>query len=542
MGTEDRERLNSWKAIANHLGCSVRTARRWEKDEDLPVHRHMHRSQGRVYGIRCELDRWRENRRSGPGSPAASPADPGGRGLGMVVLPFAFIGPDANEAYLADGFTEEIIGHLSGLGDLRVISRTSSMALKNRDHDARSLGRQLGVRYLLEGAVRCAPDRVRVNVSLIDAKRDERTWTDKLDGAPDDIFGLQERIARSVARALEVRLSPVEDRRLSRRATDDVQAWRFAQQARISSLRWRKDAIDHAIALLNRGLARDPDSIELLAQLGKSWLQYREAGIDPGPEPLAQARACARRMAAIEPLAQQGLQLEAWIHYAEGDIERAVARLKKALERDPAGPDNLNLLANCYLIAGRISQARPLIDQLLDVDPLTPLNRCMPGWASVLEGDLEAGIAPYREMYEMDPGNPMGRLFYLWVLVLNDRRDEALALYDGFSNEALQSAAGRVASLFAGSLRNAGAPLKAADPVSPEQCNSDVFPRLLAEAHALSGNNAGAVRWLAEAVRHGFINYPFLARHNPMFHDLRGDPDFQALLEDVRRRWEAFDG
>jgi TolB-like protein len=458
------------------------------------------------------------------------------------VLPFVFIGPEAKDAYLADGFTEEIMSDLAGLNKLRVISRTSSMALRDSGENAVTLGKRLGVNYLLEGAVRSGPEKLRVSVSLIDANRDRRIWGEKLDGAPDAIFDMQEEIARAVVKALKIQLSPVEDRQLSERAINDLEAWRYAQQARQACLRWRKDAIDHSIALLNRGLALVGDNIELLASLGRAWLQYREAGIDAGPGPLEQAEACSFRIEAIDPGTISGLQLKAWILYSRGDIKKAVTTLRAALEKDPGNADTLNLLSNCYLIAGRVSQARPLIDQLLGVDPLTPLSQCMPGWASVLDGDPEAALTPYRRMFEMDPGNPMGRLFYLWVLVLNGRTDEALMLNGGFAEESRHSLPGEIAALYARALENSGAQdFSPEDPVTPEQCTSDVFPRLLAHVHALSGDADGAVRWLRVAVERGFINYLYLARHDLILRRLDSHEGFGQLLAEVRQRWEAFD-
>ena len=502
----------------------------------------MHQAQGRVFAYRDELNTWLEQRRAGPRVPEVSDNVGETDIPSVAVLPFAFIGPEDKDAYLADGFTEEIMSDLARLNKLRVISRTSSMAFKNSGDNAVNLGRRLGVNYLLEGAVRSGPQKLRVSVNLIDANRDQRIWGEKLDGKPDSIFDMQEEIARSVVKALRIQLSPVEDRQLSERAIDDLEAWRYAQQARQASLRWRKDSIDHSVALLNQSLSLVGDNLELLASLGRAWLQYREAGIDAGPRPLEQAQACSIRIDAINPGAISGLQLKAWIFYSQGNIREAVKILRTALEKDPGNADTLNLLSNCYLIAGRVSQARPLIDQLLGVDPLTPLSQCMPGWASVLDGDPGAALAPYRKMFEMDPGNPMGRLFHLWVLVLNGRTNAALAINEGYSEKARHSLPGEIAALFAQALEKPDSSCYVpGDPVTPEQCTSDVFPRLLAHVHALSGDEDGAVRWLRVAVERGFINYLYLAKHDHILRCLDSHDGFRQLLEDVRQRWESFD-
>lgn len=142
----------------------------------------------------------------------------------------------------------------------------------------------------------------------------------------------------------------------------------------------------------------------------------------------------------------------------------------------------------------------------------------------------------------MDPGNPMGRLFYLWVLVLNERTDEALKLNGGYAEESRRSLAGETAALFVQALEESGASHYVPnDPVTPEQCTSDIFPRLLAHVHVLCGDADGAVRWLRVAVERGFTNYLYLARHDRILRRLDDHDGFRRLLEDVRQRCEAFD-
>jgi TolB-like protein len=353
------DRLDSWKEIAAYLRRSVRTVRRWERDEGLPVHRQMHRSLASVYAYRSEIDAWRrrDERAAVASAPAAAAAPATAaaplQAPSIAVLPFSYVGPASGDEYLADGFTEEVIAALSKLRSVRVISRTSSMALRGTSQGASAIGRALRVRHLLEGTVRRHGGRLRVSTRLTDAERDDRLWADTYEGALDDVLAIQERIARQIVRALEVELTPEEDRRLAERPIDDIVAWRCAMQARQEALRWRRESIDDAIRLLRNGLAVVGDNAELNAALGRTHLQYREAGLDLGEGPLEEAERSAREVFAIDPGSAAGLRLRGWIHYSRSRIQDAVRDLAAALETDWNDPDTLGLLSNCYLIPGR---------------------------------------------------------------------------------------------------------------------------------------------------------------------------------------------
>lgn len=540
--TAKRERLRSWKAIAAYLDCSVRSARRWEAEEGLPVHRHMHKAQGTVYAYPEELDAWRQRGETHAAARATRRSEDG-YARSIAVLPFSYVGPDPANEYIADGFTEEVIADLSKIRALRVISGTSSMTLKGTRRDARTIAKSLHIRFLLEGTVRQQDASLRVSTRLIDPERDDRLWAGKYEGVVDDVFAIQETISRDVADALQLRLTVDDDRRLADHDVADVTAWRYALQARQEALRWRRESIDQAVSLLETALESAGEVPVFLAALGRTWLHYREAGIDLGPEPIDQAERCAQRIVAVDPESPAGLQLAGWIHYARSELSDAVRCLNLATRRAPNDPDTLGLLANCYLVSGRVVLARPVIERLLAVDPLTPLNRCLPGWADALEGHFASAVGAYRDMFEADPGNPLARLFLIWVLASAGRTDEALALAAGFPDSATGSLPQQVAGLFAAGLSGAEPAESARLSEEGEALarSGDMFPRLLAQAYALVGDATSAVRWLSIAADRGFINYPYLAEHDPLLAGIREEPDFQALLDSVRERWENFE-
>jgi hypothetical protein len=176
MAGSAEDRLDSWKEIAAYLKRGVRTVRRWEREEGLPVHRHVHRVLGSVYAYRSEIDRWQAGSRGSAARPL--PRRQGGASAvkSIAVLPFANLGADRDNEYFADGLTDDVTSGLSRISALRVTSRTSAMTFKGSNQGVGSISRALGARYILEGSVRRRranadhgpPDRRRCRPPVVD--------------------------------------------------------------------------------------------------------------------------------------------------------------------------------------------------------------------------------------------------------------------------------------------------------------------------------------------------------------------------------------
>jgi non-specific serine/threonine protein kinase len=167
----------------------------------------------------------------------------------------------------------------------------------------------------------------------------------------------------------------------------------------------------------------------------------------------------------------------------------------------------------------------------------------MPGFADIMDGRFAAALNPYREMFEMDPGNPMARLFYIWVLILNGQSDAIAPLVAAFPAEVRETAPARVAALLAHALSgNAAGAREAITPdIEAAATASELFPRMLAQGYALAGMPERALYWLEIAIARGFVNYPFLARHDPFLANLRTLPRFLQLMDRARESWERFE-
>ena len=176
----------------------------------------------------------------------------------IAVLPFQNMSGDPEQEYFADGMVEEIITALSRIRWLFVIARNSSFIYKGQTVDVKQVGRELGVRYVLEGSVRKGGGRVRITAQLIDAETGAHLWADRFDGSLEDVFDLQDKVAISVAGVLEPTLQAAEIRRSSERPTSDLTAYDLYLRALPHWISWEKDRIIHALDLLGKATERDP--------------------------------------------------------------------------------------------------------------------------------------------------------------------------------------------------------------------------------------------------------------------------------------------
>jgi class 3 adenylate cyclase/TolB-like protein len=292
--------------------------------------------------------------------------------LSIVVLPFANLNTDPDQQYSADGITENVTTDLSGIPGMLVISRNSAFTYRNRPVETRQIGRELGVRYVLEGSVQRSGNQVRVNAQLIDAETDTHMWAGRFDHDIGDLFALQHEITHRIAVALNVELARAEAARPTQHP--DAVDYIFRGNAVLLGGPPSRERYVEAIALFEHALALDPQSVEAKCQLGH-WLASRviDNMTDTAAADLVRAEDLAGQALAAAPR-------DGYAHGAKGEVLRAQHRYAEAIpeyEAELSSDFNpmylpFHPLAVCKFFTGSTEEAIPLEEQAIRLSPRDP--------------------------------------------------------------------------------------------------------------------------------------------------------------------------
>jgi TolB-like protein len=362
------------------------------------AHRWIETLPRRGYRFVGPVDAQEENVVSGP---LPSPDKPS-----LAVLPFNNLSGDPEQEYFADGMVEEIITALSRIRWLFVTARNSTFAYKGQNVDVKRVGRELGVRYVLEGSVRKGGDRVRISAQLIDAGTGAHLWADHFDGSLEDVFDLQERVASSVAGVIEPALQAAETARSTNRPTTDLTAYDLYLRAH--AMVWSSARqIPEALGLLEQAIARDPRYGPALAWAAQCyfWLlsDYRSedreadrlkgtefarqalevAGDDPGilangacalayfGEDIGAMTALVDRALALNPNFARGWHVSGALRNWAGQPDTAIEHLESALRLSPRSRIGTSRFAMgvAHFLSRRFDEAVPNLSLAMQEDP-----------------------------------------------------------------------------------------------------------------------------------------------------------------------------
>jgi adenylate cyclase len=316
----------------------------------------------------------------------------------IAVLPFRNIGGADEESYFGEGITDDIITGLSRSRSLYVIARNSTLRYRDRSKDLRQIAGELDVRYLLDGSVRRHATRLRINAELTDVAANRPIWAQRFDGANDDLFEFQDRIARSIVGSLEPRLRAVEAARVADRPTESLDAYDCVLKAQARLYYFTEESYRDAGKLLERGIALDPSYAQAYAYLAW-WLNFQIG--------------------------------EGWSADSESERTRAVKASQRAMELDPEDSFVLAIAGHITsFIAGKPEEAVELLDRALEVNENSPFAWGLSALTCAYLGRPEEARERLQNVWRLNPFDPLN--FYFWIVAgiaefVAGRYDEAIA-------------------------------------------------------------------------------------------------------------------
>lgn len=310
----------------------------------------------------------------------------------IAVLPFGNMSGDPEQEYFSDGISEDIITDLSKISGLFVISRNSSFVYKGKSVNVQQVGRDLGVRYVLEGSVRKAGNKVRITAQLIDSNTDGHVWAERFDRDLEDIFAVQDEVTQKIVSALQVQLSQVEQERLTFRDTDNLDAYDYLLRGKEHYLRFTREGNQQAQQLYEKAVELDPNYATALAELARVRVQARNHGWTANlSEPLKQAADFAERAVKLNDSLPQAHVVLGFINMWKRDHEAAIAEVKQGLVLDPNHAEGHMYQAIILGFAGKPTESMEWVEKAIILNPGAPF------WYLFAQGNACYSLERYPE-------------------------------------------------------------------------------------------------------------------------------------------------
>ena len=361
----------------------------------------------------------------------------------IAVLPFANFSPDPNDAYFADGITEEIISTVSGISGLSVTSRTSVMGYKGTPKKVREIGRELEVGSILEGSLRKAGNRIRITTQLIDVASDEHLWVQSYERELDDVFNVQCDIAKQIAGSLKVKILPREETQLSKTPTRNPEAHALYLKGRYYWDQRSKQSLLEAIKLYKAAIELDPSFALAYSGIADCYSVLGDHSYIPYTEAFSKAKEYAlKAMELDETSAEAHVSLANAILSQDRDVVGAQRELEKAIELNPSYATAYHWYGIDLLRTGRLEEALQRALRAEKLDPLSPQIASFVGICYDALGRYDLAEKQHFRALALQP-NFLPAVGNLGVTYLHERKyDEAerqVTEYFRVSNDALAS-------------------------------------------------------------------------------------------------------
>jgi adenylate cyclase len=354
----------------------------------------------------------------------------------IAVLPFRNIGSDPDQEYFSDGLTEDIINGLARFRWFPVISRNSTFQFKNSPLDLREIGSRLGARYIVEGSVRRAGNRLRATAHLTGVEDGLGIWSERYDRELTDLFLVQDEIAQSLIATLEPELSRAEELRTRTRSLEQLGDWELVRRGMWHQNRLTRADAAMARQLFDQALARNPDSVEAMVQL--SWWHFWDVWAQRGPmEGWVDMERLARQAMAVDPKDARGFMLAGTAQVMQGDVQEGRDLLQQAIHLNPSFSRAYANMATSYLLAGDPEQALEPIGVSLRLSPNDGHifhNLGEKAAAHYMMGEFREAVASAEESLRHRGGYVYAHVIRIGALARWNRSNEARQAMAAFLN------------------------------------------------------------------------------------------------------------
>ena len=563
-------RLESWKEIAAYLGRDVTTVRRWERREGLPVYRILHSKLGSVYAYTTELDAWRDGR-AGAATDVAD-ADPvleiarhglrarrwlvvcgvamlallvvayfttrtrlrgatGSKIKSLAVLPLKNLSGDPSQEYLADGMTEELIGRLAAIHDLRVISRTSVMGFRDTKLSVPEIAKTLGVDAFVEGSVIREGNRIRVHAQLIRAETDEHFWSEEYDRELQDVLALQSEVAQAIAEKVKVSITGQERDRLV--AARPVAPEVYESYVKGSNdPQYTKAQIEHRIADFQDAIRMDPTFAPAYVGLAGTYISYQDIFVGAPPSEIRpKATSAARKALELDPKLAEAHAILAEMYQKQWKWAESEAEYKRALELKPNDASAHRGYAYWLACRGRTQEALAWVERGRELDPLGSADTV--GFLLLMARRYDASIREYRSVLAAHPEYTNARWGLGFALIVNQQTDQAIPELE--KTVAMMNRTPGSLDMLATAYAHAGRPQDALiliNELKQRRKRGYVPAGAFINSYLALGDYDQAFFWCDEAYKEQSAILQWL-KVAPLFDPVRNDPRFVDLVHRV---------
>jgi TolB-like protein/DNA-binding winged helix-turn-helix (wHTH) protein/Tfp pilus assembly protein PilF len=466
------------------------------------------------------------------------PTQPGRR-LTLAVLPFDNLSGDADQEYLSDGLTEEMITQLGRLEPdrLRVTARSSTWKYKHAERDIDRLRRELGADYVLEGSLRRSGERVRVTAQLIQAVDQTHVWAETYERDLRDVLVLESEVARAVARAIALTLTPDAQARLASARSVHPESYQDYLRGRFFGNRRTAAALEQALGYFQGAIAKGPDDARAYSGLADSYSSLGASSVVGGLPPrqaMPEAKAAARKALQIDDTLAEAHNSLAIVHLLyDWDLAASEKEFRRALELDPEYTAAHHWYSHCLVALGRNDESLAESKRALELEPLNLVVGVHLGWHYLYARQYDQAIEQFRKTLELDPAFPQAERYAAWAYLQKGMRQEAItslraALRQLGRDPEVEGELGHVLGV-AG--RRAEA-LSMLEGLRQLLSTRYVSPYSVALVHGGLGDRDQALAWLEKAYVER-SDYMVYLNREPMLDGLRSDPRFAALVRRV---------